>query len=344
MSVQTSKRSRPTQADVARAAGVAQTTVSAVLRGADTVVISPGTRQRIFEAAERLSYVPNSSAQRLRSSKTLTIACVIPDITNPFYPAFERGIQDIATQHDYDVTVYNTDGARERELRCLDSIRKGRVDGIIIAPFQIQPEDLYPSIDLGVPIVVFGQLDHEPDTLPYDSVFVNNAAAAEAVVTHLVEQGHTRIGMISGPPDITRREGRVAGYRAVMARHEFPINNALVRGVDYTEIGGYAAMRQLLSHHDRPTAIFANNDLMAIGALNAAHDVRVRVPDEVAIAGFDDIPMARLIVPSLTTVAQFPERLGRRSGELLFDRVLGDVTGPGRREELPFMVTVRSSA
>jgi len=339
-----SKRQRPTQADVAREAGVSQTAVSAVLRGTNSVVIAPETRQRILDAAEKLSYRPNTAAQSLRSSKMLTVACVIPDITNPFYPAFQRGAQDVANQHEYDFVVYNTDGVRARELRCLDAIRKGRVDGVIIAPFQLYTEDLAPLVELGVPIVVFGQLDNEPDAVPFDSIFVDNAAAADALVTHLVEQGHTRIGMITGPTGITRREGRVRGFHAVVTRHGLASIDTLLRGGDFTEVGGYQAMQQLLTLQPRPTAVFAANDLMAIGALNATRDAGLTVPGDLAVAGFDDIPVARMIHPSLTTVAQFPEPIGRRAGELLFDRLLGGVQGQGRREEMPYMVVVRSSA
>lgn len=344
MAMAPSRRARPTQGDVAREANVSQSAVSAVLRGDPLVAIAPDTRQRILDAVDRLAYVPNSAAQGLRSNRTMTVACVIPDITNPFYPAFERGAQMVANGFAYDFAVYNTDGVRAGELRCLRLLRGGRVDGIIVAPFQIDAGDLVPLVELGLPVISFGQLEREPNEIPYDSVFVDDVAGVAAMVDHLVRQGHTRIGMIAGLPNISRRDGRVRGYHAALARHGLDGSGSLVRGDDYTEIGGYQAMRRLLANGDRPSAVFAANDLMAIGAINAARDAGLKVPADIAVAGFDDIPFANLLYPALTTVAQFPQDLGRRAAELLFDRVVSGLEGPGRRVEMPFKLIVRSSA
>lgn len=344
MAVASTRRARPTQGDVAREANVSQSAVSAVLRGDASVAIAPDTRQRILDAADRLVYVPNTSAQGLRSNRTMTVACVIPDITNPFYPAFERGAQTVANGFAYDFAVYNTDGVRAGELRCLHLLRGGRVDGIIVAPFQVETDDLTPLVELGLPVVSFGQLEREPDVLPFDSVLVNDVAGVAAMVDHLVSQGHIRIGMIAGVPNISRRDGRVLGFHEALARHGIEGAGSFIRGDDYTEVGGYQAMQRLLADGNRPSAVFATNDLMAIGAISAARDAGLEIPRDIAVAGFDDIPFARLLYPSLTTVAQFPEDLGRRAAELLFDRVAGGFKGPGRRVEMPFRLVIRSSA
>src|SRR5262245_56230237 len=141
-------RRRPTQADVARHAGVSQTTVSHVLNQSGTIAVPEETRQRILAAVEALGYIPDRTARSLRTRKTYTIASIIPDITNPFYPAFERGIQDIANQHGYDLITYNTDGVAEKELRCLASIQQGRVDGVIVVLFHLSARDLLPLLDM----------------------------------------------------------------------------------------------------------------------------------------------------------------------------------------------------
>ncbi len=337
---------RPTQVDVARRAAVSQTVVSYVLNDNHAVSIAPQTRRRVWEAIAALGYVPDNAARSLRSRRTLTIAAVIPDITNPFYPAFVRGIQDVAQASGYDLVAYNTDGTLEGERRGLDTARRGRVDGLIINPFHLDPADLLPILAEGTPVVINGeyQLDAFSPDLPLDRVFVPGDAAARSLGDYLIAEGHIRIGMIAGQDATPPREDRVRGYRQALAAHHIPGEEALIRGSDFTEAGGYEAMRELLTLRPRFTAVFAANDLMAFGALIACRERGIRVPEDIAIAGFDDIPAARLVSPGLTTIAQFPERLGRRAAEMVFDRLSGEETGPGRREEMPFALVERGSA
>jgi LacI family transcriptional regulator len=337
-------RKRPTQDDVARIAGVSQTVVSLVLNDRSLVAISPETRQRVLTAIDDLGYVPDGSARSLRTRKTLIIASLIPDITNPFYPAFERGIQDVADANDYDLIAYNTDGNRAKELRCLRSMQRARVDGIIATPFQLTADDLAPLLENGVPVVMFGELVSEPARAPFDSIFVNDYTAAGELVAYLLGRGYLPLGMIAASEDHLRREGRTVAYRQVLAGSTLPQKELLARGEDPTEAGGYAAMQTLLAGSPRPRAVFAANDMMAMGAMVAIREAGLRVPEDIAVAGFDDIPVARLLNPPLTTVAQFPERLGRRAAELLFERLHGTFTGEGRRLEMPYELMVRASA
>jgi LacI family transcriptional regulator len=337
-------RKRPTQDDVARMAGVSQTVVSLVLNDRSLVTISPQTRQRVLTAIDELGYVPDGSARSLRTGKTLIVASLIPDITNPFYPAFERGIQDVADANDYDLIAYNTDGIRAKELRCLQSMQRARVDGIIATPFQLTAEDFSPLIENGVPVVVFGELVSEPASAPLDSIFVDDYGAAGKLVTYLLDRGYLPLGMIAASDDHMRREGRTVAYRRVLAEWATPQEALLARGDDPTEAGGYAAMRKLLAGSPRPRAVFAANDMMAMGAMVAIREAGLCVPEDIAVAGFDDIPVARLLNPSLTTVAQFPERLGRRAAEMLFERLNGTITGEGRRLEMPYELMIRDSA
>jgi LacI family transcriptional regulator len=337
-------RKRPTQDDVARIAGVSQTVVSMVLNDRSLVTISPETRQRVLTAIDDLGYVPDGSARSLRTRKTLIVASLIPDITNPFYPAFERGIQDVADANDYDLIAYNTDGNRAKELRCLRSMQRARVDGIIATPFQLTAADFSPLIANGVPVVIFGELVSEPASIPLDSIFVDDYAAAGKLVTYLLDRGYSPLGMIAASDDHLRREGRTMAYRRVLTERATPQDVLLARGDDPTEAGGYAAMRKLLTGSPRPRAVFAANDMMAMGAMVAIREAGLNVPDDIAVAGFDDIPVAKLLNPPLTTVAQFPEHLGRRAAEMLFERLNGAFTGEGRRLEMPYELMVRASA
>ncbi|MDQ3227898.1 MAG: LacI family transcriptional regulator [Chloroflexota bacterium] len=337
-------RKRPTQDDVARAAGVSQTVVSLVLNDRSLVTISPQTKQRVLAAIDELGYVTDGSARSLRTRKTLIVASLIPDITNPFYPAFERGIQDVADAHGYDLIAYNTDGLRDKELRCLRSVQRARVDGIIATPFQLTAEDFSPLVESGVPVVVFGELASEPANRPFDSIFVNDAAAAGELVAYLLDRDYLPLGMVADAAAHLRREGRTTAYQRVLAERVLPQAELLARGGDPTEAGGYIAMHKLLAGSPLPRAVFAANDMMAMGAMVAIREAGLCVPEDIAVAGFDDIPVARLLNPPLTTVAQFPEHLGHRAAEMLFARLNGSVTGEGRRVEMPYELKVRASA
>jgi LacI family transcriptional regulator, galactose operon repressor len=337
-------RKRPTQDDVARRAGVSQSVVSLVLNNRPLVAITPETRQRVLAAIDELGYVPDGAARSLRTRKTRTIASLIPDIANPFYPAFERGIQDVADAHGYVLSAFNTDGVREKELRCIQSARQARIDGLIATPFQLTADDFAPLIDSGAPAVVFGEITDASAEPDFDCLYVDDYAAASRLVAYLVERAYRPIAMIASGGEIRRRKGRVLAYREAMARRQPAQAPIFAYGKDPTEEGGYTAMRDLLRRAERPRAVFADNDMMAVGAMVAIREAGLRVPDDIAIAGFDDVVVARWLNPPLTTVAQFPERLGRRAAELLFERLEGGVDGPGRRVEMPYEVMIRASA
>src|SRR5258706_8227900 len=304
----------PTQADVARLVGVSRPMVSYVVNNPSSVSVAAETRQRILDAIEQLGYTPHRVAQSLRTRKTHTIAAIIPDITNPFYPAFQRGIQDVARCHHYSVITYNTDGTFEEEKQCLDWLQQGMVDGIVASLFHHDLEAMRPLIGRDIAVV---RMTVHPETaadLPVDCIYVDNAAASRTAVNYLIERGHPRIAMIAGQFSPVR-DYRVQGYRAALAEHHIPLDEMLVSGEDFTEKGGYQATRELLRSSPLPTAIFAANDLLAIGAMLAVREARLRIPADVAIIGLDDIPAARLVSPALTTITQFTEQLGQRAAE-----------------------------
>ncbi|MEA2584509.1 MAG: LacI family transcriptional regulator [Thermomicrobiales bacterium] len=217
----TTKR-KPTQADVARRAAVSQAMVTYVLNDHPRVSIPSETRRRILDAVEELGYVPNSAARSLRTRKTMTIAAIIPDITNPYYPAFNRGIQDVAESRDFDVVTYNTDGDLAKERKAIRSLQQGRVDGAIFNLIHLGPEDLRPLVEMGLAAVVMARIDLLWTESGVDMLIVDNASAARAAVGYLIDRGHTRIGMVAGIVGTPPREGRVEGYRQALADHHPP--------------------------------------------------------------------------------------------------------------------------
>jgi LacI family transcriptional regulator len=344
MAKKTLRIKKPTQGDVAARAGVSQAMVSYVLNDSPVFSVPAETRQRILDAVDDLGYIPNGAARSLRTRKTYTIASIIPDITNPFYPAFERGIQESAESYGYDLIVYNTSGVAEKERQCLRSVQQGRVDGVIGVFFHITGRDLAALLVRGIAVVrleakkkVASKYD-----LPLDNLYVDNVAAARTAVNYLIGRGHARIGMLDGQ----RGPGpaRVLGYHRALAQHGIAVDQNLIRDGDFREDGGYLAMRELLGLSPRPTAVFAANDMMAMGALLAIREAGLVVPRDLALAGFDDTPITKLVTPSLTTVTQFQEELGRRAAEMLFERLAGTVPEHGRNEEMPYELIVRESA
>jgi LacI family transcriptional regulator len=335
-----SPKSRPTQKDVAQLVQVSQATVSLVLNGVADSSVPPVTQRKVLQAAKNLGYVPNRVAQSLRTQRTKTIACIVPDITNPFYPALERGAQNGAEARGYDVLIYNTDGLPAKERKCLDRLLEGRVDGVIGVFFHLTARDLRPLLERKIAVVRIeaGRKNVGPWAL--DNLFVDNVSAAKAAVQYLVDQGHRKIVMLAGSagPD----SARVRGYKEALRSKK--ISPEIVSGREFSEQQGYESTRRVLKRSTRPTAIFAGNDMMAIGAVMAVRKAGLKVPDEVAIVGFDDISIAALISPPLTTVSQFQQKLGERAVEMLLERLTGKITGPGRREEMPFKLVVRKSA
>jgi LacI family transcriptional regulator len=333
---------RPSQADVARLAGVSQAMVSYVVNATPSVSITDETRQRILDAIETLGYVRNSAARSLRTHRSFTVAGIIPDITNPFYPAFERGIQDIANLHDYDLITCNTDGVAATELKYLRLAQQGRIDGFVAVFFHASLVHLRPLLEQGIAMVRLEPTRKSVGPLPLDNIYVDNIAAARTATSYLIDQGHRRIAMLAGRSG--PQQYRVRGYQEALAEHGHPVDEALIHGDGFQLDNGYDAMRELLTRDPLPTAVFAANDLLAMGAMTALQDAGLRVPDDIAIIGFDDIPAAKLVRPPLTTISQFPEQLGRRAAGMLFERLTGAFSGGGRAELMPHKLIIRESA
>lgn len=329
---------RATQKDVAARAGVSQAMVSMVLSGT-LASIPDETRARIASAAAELGYVPNRFARALKTSRTMTLACIVPDITNPFYPSLIRGIQSVAEGQGYDVLAVNTDGDPSRERHFLDWSRAGRVDGVVGVFWTLKAGDFATLLKDGVPVVRIESTRKGSGDLPLDDLFVDSRAASLEMTQFLLSRGHARVAMIAGRGG--PQGARVDGYRAAMA--EAGAEAQVVLDEQFNEDGGLRAARALLAREPRPTAIFAANDLMAIGALQAAREAGLEVPGDLAVAGFDDIAAARLVSPGLTTVAQFQGEVGARAAETLLARLRGEAPQAGTAVEMPFRLIERGS-
>lgn len=332
------RQRRITQRDVAQRAGVSQAMVSIALSG-NTAAVAAETLDRIASAAAELGYVPNRFAQSLKTSRTMTIACIVPDITNPYYPALIRGIQSVAEGQRYDVIAVNTDGLADRERHFLNWSRQGRVDGVIGVFWTLRAQDFVDVLKAGVPVVRIEPSRKAAGEIPLDNLFVDNLAASFAMVRHLTERGHRRIAMVAGrggPQAV-----RVDGYMAALA--DCGVEPDVVVDDAFNEDGGFRATQTLLARKVRPTAIFAANDLMAIGAMQALREAGLSVPGDVAVAGFDDISAARLVSPGLTTVAQFQYDIGLRAAEILLGRLNETTPGTGTSVEMPFRLIERGS-
>ena len=341
MPTTSARRKRPTQADVARRAGLSQAMVSYVLNANPAVSVPEETRARVLAAMHELGYVPNRTARSLRTNRTLTLGSIIPDIANPFYPAFVRGIQDVADHHGYDLIMYNSDGDAAKERQCLHSAAQGRVDGVVGVFFHAGARDLAGLIEQGIFVVRLEAVRKPPGELPLDNIFVDSLAAAHDAVAFLIGRGYRRIAMLGNTPG--PGEARQGGYRLALQAGGLPPRSEYIIPCDFTEAGGYGGMQALLALPRRPDAVFAANDLAAVGALAAVRAAGLRVPADVAVMGFDDIPLARQLTPPLTTVRQFQTQLGRRAAELLLERVSGQYAGPGRSQEMPYEIVVRQS-
>jgi LacI family transcriptional regulator len=338
----TAAQRKPTQYDVAREAGVSQTTVSLVLNNPDIQAVPEETRQKVFEAINKLGYVPNSTARMLRANRTYTLACMIPMITNPFYPAFVSGVQNTAEAFGYEVITYNTHGSPEKEAKFLHSVQQGRADGVIGVFFHMRARDLFPLLEKNIPVVRLETHRQRTGEWPLDNIFVDNASAAFTATDYLIKKGYQRITMITGPGG--PRNARRDGYLRALSQESLRLHAHTEEVSTYDEIGGYQGMQRLLEGEQRPEGVFAANDLMAIGAMKAIVDAGLRIPDDIAVVGFDDIPAAQLVTPALTTIRQAQEEIGRKAAELLLERLQARESGDGRVIEMPFELIIRQSA
>ncbi|MFE4537581.1 LacI family DNA-binding transcriptional regulator [Streptomyces scopuliridis] len=325
--------------DVAREAGVSITTVSHVFSGRRHV--AEKTREHVLNIVRELGYEPNQVARSLRTRRSHTLALIIPDITNPFYTSLARGLQDVGAAAGYQVIVCNTDGDPRSEQAALKQMITRRVDGIGFAGYFNHVRDVAPVLASGIPVVLVGVGTPGPGV---DVLSTDDIAAGELATRHLLDRGHRRIGFITGP----EREGppadRVAGYRKALSEAHVRFRTIYVARTRFSRDGGAEAMGRLLELSHPPEAVICTNDMVAIGALDTARSHGLRVPDDVAVMGFDDIEAAALISPSLTTVSVRPREQGQGIGRLLLQRLEDPAAQPPQRVLYDPAVMARESA
>ncbi|MFE7566961.1 LacI family DNA-binding transcriptional regulator [Streptomyces sp. NPDC057539] len=302
--------------EVAARAGVSVTTVSHVLSGRRPV--SDKTRARVLQVIEELGYQPNALAQGLRTRRTMTVGLLVPDLTNPFYPMMLRGMDDVLVPAGYRTVVGNTDGGREQELAFLREMATRRVDGVVIAPFQLTRKDLLEH-HATMPVVRLGGGPFDADL--GDLVRSDDEGGMAQAVRYLLEQGRSRVAYIGGVRHTGPSDLREAGFRRALAEIGRDVDESLVVRGDFTRDAGREAAEALLDLEERPDAIACANDLIAIGVLDAARKRRLRVPEDLAVSGYDDIDAASLIIPALTTVVNPAREVGRCCGEALLRRL-----------------------
>ena len=335
-----------TMRDVARAANVSQSTVSRILSPSSAksdVPISEETKEKVLAVVKELGYQPNQYARSLRGQKNHVIAMLIGDIGNPFYHPMVRAVQDVASQYHYSVMIANSDHLREKEMLFCESLLRRPVDGAIIVPWHLTDADLQNLIDrTGMAVSVVGSHVQLPDV---DIVYADDTKASYEAVRWLIEQrGHQRIAMICANHEFPVIKRRYGAFRQAMEDAGLAVSLEYVVEGDWSEESGRRAISTLLALPTPPTAVFAANDTMAIGALDAAEKMNYRVPEDIAIIGFDDIPAASWVRPQLSTVAQYPGEMGTLLAKALFERIAGEYDGPSRRFEVPCRFFERASA
>lgn len=339
--VASDRRRRVTIADVARHAQVSTTAVSKVIRNAYGA--SPAMRDKVMAAIEELGYRPHAAARAMRG-RTYTIGVLLPHIRNPFFADIVDGLSEHLSETGYQAIMIQGGAAQKPEALAIEALVDRQVDGILMVS-PLAPRARLEEVGHEIPTVVLGRHERSP---VYDAVFDDDEAGTELVVKHLIELGHRRIAHITHQDNSSARPAdllhiiRAETYQRVMREHGLAGEIAVATAY-YTEEGGYAGARELLSRSPRPTAIFAGADQAAFGALAAVHEAGLSVPGDISIAGYDNTRLAALPNISLTSVDQDGAVMGRAAGRLLLERIQGR-TSAARFSVTPSLVPRRSTA
>ncbi|WP_159881265.1 LacI family DNA-binding transcriptional regulator [Paenibacillus puerhi] len=329
--------------DVAREAGVSIAAVSQVINGKGK--ISEERRQEIFLVMERLNYKPSLIAAALTGKKTYTLGLLVPDISNPFFAEIAHAVEDQADSLGYSVVICSTHNEDDRLERYLTLLQQKSVDGIIIGTGMDHAELLDPLLEKSIPIVSIARETTSPHV---QTVLVGDRLGGQLAGRHLLALGHTRIGIIAEQLKVSSSRERIGGFREALAGSGLELPDARVKasGSDLLRDGKRKALELLQpqSQPERPTALFCCNDLLAIGALQAAKELGLRVPEDVSIVGFDNTILASVTDPPLTTVAQPIEAMGKLAVEVLVGKLNSTSAGPARSVLEPELIIRGSTA
>lgn len=324
--------------NVAERAGVSKATVSRVLN--NHPYVADDIRARVQQAMLELGYQPNRAARRLRAKSSDILGLIIPDIQNPLFQSVVRGIEDAAYAQQMNVVLCNTDDIPQKQMVYLRVMQAERAAGVLVVPTLSSDGDvLRPVQEAGTPIVL---LDRDVDQFEADLVRTDNVHGAYAAVWHLAALGYKRIAIIAGSQYLTPGHERLRGYQNALEKAGLALDRTLIREGNFRVESGYTLARDLVTALNPPDAIFVSNNLMTLGALRALHELGIRIPEDVALVGFDDMPWAGDLYPPLTTVAQSGYELGQIAVELLLRRIAQPAL-PFRRVILQPQLVVRRS-
>ena len=329
-----------TMKDVARKAGVSIATVSAVLSGA--AFVSPPLKARVEQAIAELGYARNAVARSLKRGHSSLIGLIVPDITNPFFTTFVDQVQKAADAAGYTVLLGLTGFDCRREMTILDLMRSQQAAGTIMCP--IGPRNGYGDIGQRTGNMKMVLADNGPEDIDVDTVVMDNDLAAELAARHILGLGHQRICMVTGPEDQFVSQARHSAFIRALAEKSIDIGPTLIARGDFRDKEAYAAAKKLLMAKQRPTALFAANNLMLIGAMRAIADLALRVPDDISTVSIDDFAWASAFHPTLTVVRQPIAEMAAKAFEFLLARINGDDAPPRRHQALPELVVRQSCA
>lgn len=329
----------PSIRDVAKLAGVAPITVSRVVN--DSGYVSQQTRKRVEAAIEELGYVPNMLGPSLRFRQTMTLAVVITDITNPFWTTVTRGIEDVAQSNGYSTILCNTDESEEKQEQYLQMLLRRRIDGILLVPASSSSHPIRLIKRQGIPLVV---LDRQIPDVDVDIVRADSETGAYELTRHLLSLGHHQIAMLAGPKSTSTAVDRVNGFCRAMNETGVNTCDMQVLWGAFTQESGYALAREAFGRTPQPTALFAANNFVAIGALQAMREQGLRVPEDVALVAVDDLPPAFTIDPFLTVAAQPALEMGHQAARLLLDIIKKGADHQHQHIVLPTELIIRTSS
>jgi LacI family transcriptional regulator len=325
--------------DVAKKAGVAPITVSRVIN--QSGYCSSETRQRVEEAITELGYVPNTLARSLRSKRTNTLALILTDITNPFFTTLARGVEDAANAAGFTVIFCNSDESEVKEQKYLNVLLQKQVDGFLVVPACSNTDAIARIQRQGAPVVVIDRRIPESNT---DVVRCDSEGGAYQLTQLLQILGHRQIAALSGPVEVSTAADRAAGYLRAMQEAGVAAEDCPVFYGEFTQESGYEMAGKAIRLPLRPTALLALNNFITIGAMKALQDVGLQVPEDIALAGFDDLPPGLVTFPFFTVAAQPAYEMGRRATLLLLDRLSGQAGETPQEIVLPTEIIIRRSS
>lgn len=307
-------RRRVTIDDVADLAGVSYQTVSRVIN--DRPDVSDSTRERVQKIIEETGYRPSHIARSLATASTATIGLVVPDISNPFFSVIARGAEQVATEHGYSILLSSTGEETSREIEVLHMLEERYVDGVIVCGFRQQDEPLRQALSQFKAVVL---VNRRLEGKSFPAVLVDDVLGGYLVTGHLLDQGHTAVGLLTGPSNSYSGSRRVEGYQKALVEAGIEPNPDWIRHCKPTYVHGERTAREFVGDHPQLTALFCHNDLVALGALKGCMGLGLDVPSDMAIAGFDDIMLAGVVSPALTTCHVPREEIGRRATDMLLN-------------------------